>query len=91
MGAPEHAYPTTLKSGNSTGICRIIHLKSISSEPGLQNAHKSHLEPVLLEKHPFSSGEFCFSTQGHAESNVPSYSCFNILNYGWITNVSPLH
>lgn len=32
--------PPLLKSGSSTGICGIIHLKSISSEPGLQNAHR---------------------------------------------------
>lgn len=40
--------------------------------------------------HTFRSGEFCFSTQGHGESNVRSYGCFYILNYGRITNVPPL-
>lgn len=49
------------------------------------------LEHELLEKQAFRSGEFYFSTQGHAESNVPGYSWFYILNYGQITNVSPLH
>lgn len=46
---------------------------------------------VLLEKQEFRSGDLYFSTQGHAESNVPGYGWFYILNYGQITNVSPLH
>lgn len=56
-----------------------------------QKSQPKNLGPFLSEKHPFRSGEFCFSTMGCVKSNVPSYSCFNILNYGLITNVSTLH
>lgn len=56
-----------------------------------ESLSKKHLEHVLLQKQAFRSGEFYFSTQGHAESNVPGYSWFYTLNYGQITNGPPLH
>lgn len=33
--------PSLLKSGSSTSIHGIVHLKTTSNEPGLQNAHKN--------------------------------------------------